>query len=88
MIIGNQIINDMNMVGINNIFINQINLMNDIKVYPYFFIKIRKNMGLIIKKNLSFKEFLEKSNFTILANNIKKIEQIALYIELHGNYKI
>lgn len=87
-IYSNQIINDMNMVDINNIFINQINLMNDIKVYPYFFIKIRKNMGLIIKKNLSFKEFLEKSNFTILANNIKKIEQIALYIELHGNYKI
>ena len=61
-------------------------LFGSVKVSGYFLCSIRKDFGLFKKRSLSLQKFVEECSLTILANNLKKLEDIVTHCELLKRY--
>ena len=74
-------------VSINNVESINIELSKNIRVSILFLIAVRQKVGLITKRNISLREFAEKNGFLILANSLRKLEEIVLYKQMHNSAK-
>ena len=61
-------------------------LFKSVKVSGYFFCSIRKDFGIFKKRRLSLQEFAKERGLTILASNMKKLEDIVTHRELLKRY--
>lgn len=81
------LIDYLNKVSNGNIEIFNIELFKNIRVSILFLIAVRQKVGLINKRNISLREFAEKNGFLILANSLRKLEEIVLYKQMHNSAK-
>ena len=61
-------------------------LFKSVKVSGYFLCSIRKDFGIFKKRRISLQEYAQERGLTILASNMKKLEDIVTHRELLKRY--
>lgn len=77
----------LNNVSNENIENFNIELLKNIRVSILFLVSIRQKVGIINKRHISLREFAEKNGFLILANGLRKLEEIMIYKQIHNSTK-